>query len=198
MLKVGLTGGIGSGKTTVAQIFETLGVPVYYADERSKNILNTDPTIQTQLIELFGAEIYINGRLQNQVLAQKVFSDKEKLQQLNAIVHPAVAEDFKSWCNTQNSPYILKEAAILFEIGTYQQLDLNILISAEKALRIDRVMKRNGVSKEEVLKRMDKQWPDERKKALADFVIYNNQNESLIKQALHIHEDLIRQSNKSR
>lgn len=191
MLKIGLTGGIGSGKTTVAQIFERLHIPVFYADDESKSILNTNLQLQHKLKAEFGEAVYQNNQLAREKLAAIVFNDKEKLNRLNALVHPAVAERFKTWCEEQKAPYILKEAAILFETNSYKSLDKTILITASKELRIARVMQRNHTSKEEVLARMAKQWHDDKKEALADFVIRNDEKESLIKQILSIHESII-------
>ena len=194
MLRVGLTGGIGSGKTTVAGIFERLHIPVFYADDQSKAILNEDEALKQELTEHFGDHIYKNGILVREVLAKIVFNNTKKLELLNSLVHPAVAKRFDDWCQEQNSTYILKEAAILFETGSYRSLDKNILVTAPVELRMQRVMKRNNVNEEDVRSRMSKQWTDEQKAPLSDFIIVNDEKESLIKQILAIHESIIHPS----
>src|SRR5690606_22215644 len=150
---VGITGGIGSGKTTVAKMFESLGIPVYYADDEAKNLTATSPVIREGLIGLLGEETFKNGVLDRKYMAGKIFNDKDLLEKANAIIHPQVALHFENWVSNQSTPYVLKEAAILFESGSYQQCDKTILITAPEDIRIQRVMERDGVSKEEVLAR---------------------------------------------
>lgn len=194
MLKVGITGSIGSGKTTVCQIFSILGIPVYYADDRAKWLMNENPSIKKAIIDLLGQDAYsANQELNRSYVASKVFNDAEKLQALNQIVHPAVAEDGQSWQEEQkNTPYTLKEAALLFEAGSYKQLDKIICVVAEEDLRIKRVMSRDEVSAEEVKARMDKQWSQHKKMLESDFLIYNDGQHSLIKQVLHIHKRFLK------
>lgn len=186
MLVLGLTGGIGSGKTTVAQIFKSFGVPVYNSDERAKHILVNDKTVHQPLKEVFGEAVFINNIPDKQKLAKVVFSHKEKLKQLNAIIHPKVGEDFEAWKNAQNAEVVLKEAAILIESGAYKSVGKIIVISAPKAVRIKRVIDRDKVSEKEVLQRMSNQLTDEERLKYADFVIDNSGTRSLIPQVKDI------------
>lgn len=197
MYKVGITGGIGSGKTTVSKLFAELGVPVYYADDEAKKLTNESVEVKDALISLIGSEVYNNqGVLDRKLLASKIFSNKQLLQKVNAIIHPAVAEHFILWTAKQEAPYILKEAAILFETGSYKQLDATILVTASEELRVKRVMSRDGVTKEEVEKRMANQWEEERKIPLADYIITNNSTrEVLVKEIAKVHEDIISRAN---
>lgn len=185
---VGITGGIGSGKTTVCKIFEALGVPVYYADDRAKFLMANDSRIKEKIIAEFGEEAFEQGKLNRVYLAQQVFNSESKLQKLNAIVHPVVAEDFEKWSgNHSDARYVMKEAAILFESGAYQRVDTTVLINAPEKLRLERVMKRDGSSENDVLQRMRNQWTDERKAKLADHMINNDGFELLIPQVLELH-----------
>ncbi len=191
MIIVGITGGIGSGKTTVAKMFEALGVPVYYADDEAKKLTNTSVAIRESLVLLLGEETYINGILNRKFLANKIFNDKILLEKVNAIIHPRVAEHFQGWIATQDYQYILKEAAILYESGGYKQCDKVILVTAPKESRILRVMERDNVSKEEVEARMRNQWEDSEKIKLADFIIQNDQISQTLKQVQALHQQLI-------
>ena len=187
MLKVGITGGIGSGKTTVCRIFEVLGVPVYYADIRAKQLYEEDDELKSKVIDLFGESIYTSEGLNRAEVAHRVFADKELLNSLNAIVHPAVEKDFFKWAEKyRDMPFVVKEAAILFENGGYKKLDRNILVTAPEVLRIKRVMKRDGVTEEQVKDRIRHQWPDEKKIPLADFVIKCDEENLVIPQVLEI------------
>lgn len=192
MMILGLTGGIGSGKTTVARFFEALGVAVYYADDRAKRLMVQDQDLVASIKSLLGQEAYTtDGRLNRAFIASKVFADAELLQQLNQLVHPAVGRDFSKWAQEQEGSYVLKEAAILFENGSYQQADKNILVTAPLETRLERVMKRDGATREAVLARMQHQWPDEQKIPLADFVIENIDLEETRKQVNSLHKQLI-------
>lgn len=192
MLKIGITGGIGSGKTTVCRLFEMLGVPVYYADEASKKILDDDQQVHQSIVDLFGKEILDGaGKIDKKKLGGIVFKDKGKLDKLNAIVHPAVGLHFENWVKKQTSPYILKEAAILFESGANKQVDKVLLVTAPMELKIARTMKRDGVAREEVERRIQLQLTDEEKAKRSDFLIKNNDQEMLIPQVLAIHTALI-------
>jgi len=195
VIRVGLTGGMGSGKTTVAKIFEHLKIPVFYADDQAKEILDNNLKVKENLSEYFGAVLYAEGKLNRALLAEKIFDNPNAIAHVNSVVHPAVADEFSQWCNEQKATYCLKEAAILFETGAYKQLDQNILVTANKDLRIKRVTARNAWSANEIEKRMANQWEDEVKIPLADFVIYNNEKEMLIPQISKIHENLIRTAN---
>ena len=191
MLKIGLTGGIGSGKTTVAKMFSCLRIPVYNSDIRAKAIMQEDEQLKEQLVQAFGERAYDSGKLNRPFLASLVFSDELELQKLNAIVHPAIQKDFEQWASMQKASYIIKEAAILFESGANRGLDKVILVEAPEDLRIERVLKRDAVTKEEVRARISKQWTDSQKKPLSDFVIMNNEKSLLLEQVLKVHEELI-------
>ena len=191
MLKVGITGGIGSGKTTVCRIFETLGIPVFYADVVAKQIMVQDEILIKGVKASFGEESYLpGGVLNNKHIAGIVFNDAAELAKLNALVHPAVFRAFDSWLQALpvGTPYVLKEAALLFESGSYEMCDLNVLVTAADQLKMDRVMQRDGLSPEAVKARMDKQMTDRQKLKLSDHLIRNNETESLIEQVLILHK----------
>ena len=191
MLKVGITGGIGSGKSTISAVFVYLGVPCYNADTRSKWISNNHKEVVKEIESEFGKQAYINGEMNRPYIASIVFSNKEKLAVLNQIIHPRVAEDYQLFCEKhKDAPYTLKEAAIMFESGTNKTMDKVILVVADKETRIKRVMQRDAISRNEVISRMDKQMSDEEKLKLADFVIDNNGVELIIPQVLAIHAQL--------
>lgn len=187
---VGITGGIGSGKTTVAKIFESYGIPVYYADDEAKKLNDTSPIIKKGLIDLFGETIYVSEKLDRALLASKIFSDKELLKKVNELVHPQVAKHFKEWVSVQDSPYVLKEAAILFESGSDKHCDQVILVTAPENVRIERVMKRDKIEKEQVLARMKNQWDDKKKRKLSNFVIENLDLKNTEEQVARIHKIL--------
>lgn len=189
MLKIGITGGIGSGKTTVCRIFELLGVPVFYADSESKVILDEDAAVKEKLIESFGNDILLdNGNVDRKHLSDIVFSDRSKLEILNSIVHPAVFNRFKAWCETHSSqPYVIKEAAILFESGADKELDRVISVFAPREIRIRRVIERDKILWEDVLARMKQQITDEERIKRSSFVIYNDEEHPVIPQILNLH-----------
>jgi dephospho-CoA kinase len=191
MLKIGITGGIGSGKTTVALIFQVLGIPVYDADTRAKQLMNEDAALKEALSAVFGPDMYTDGRLNRSKLAALVFDDEAKLAQLNAIVHPATIKDAATWMQQQDAPYALKEAALIFESGSQQGLDYVIGVFAPESLRIQRAMQRDGSSREQVLARMSKQVSDSIKMRLCDFTIINDEQQLVIPQVLAIHEKLV-------
>ena len=194
MLKIGLTGGIGSGKTTVAQVFEKLGAPVFYADLEAKKCMQSDAGLIKQLKATFGNNIYVDRKLQKDRLASIVFNDDSALDTINRLVHPAVQKVFEEWCAAQNASYVLKEAAILFESGSDKELDQIVCISAPDDLRIQRVMQRDGITESQVLERISKQWEQSRKIELAHFHIVNNEKQLLIPQVLEVHSLLLKQS----
>lgn len=189
MHHLGITGGIGSGKTTVCKIFETLGIPIYYADERAKHLMSHDPELMAGIVDLFGPEAYLEPQVLNRAhIAKVAFNDKIKLNQLNALVHPAVGRDGLAWqAAQQNVPYTLKEAALLYESGSYRSLDKIIVVTAPLELRIERVMARDGAKREDVEARIAKQMPEAEKVKLADFVVHNDGQQALIPQVLAIH-----------
>lgn len=191
MLKIGITGGIGSGKTTICKVFETLGVPVFYADTVAKQIMTKDAVLMQGVKDTFGAESYFNdGTLNNKHIANIVFNNESELLKLNSLVHPAVFRAFDEWDAKlpKHLPYSLKEAALLFESGSYKMCDKNILVIAPHTLKIARVTQRDKVSEEQVLARMGKQFTDEQKIKMADYLIENNESKSIILQVLDLHE----------
>lgn len=190
---IGITGGIGSGKTTVCKIFEVLKIPVFYADVEAKKLLSL-PDIQLQLHQIFGEEIFENQEINKKALANIVFSHKHKLNQLNSVIHPAVAEKFNLWASLQKSDYVLKEAAILFESGGNEQVKKVIYVSAPENLRIDRVCLRDGVTAQEVKQRIANQWPEERKIQLSDYQIINDEKSELIPQIMQLHNTIINET----
>jgi dephospho-CoA kinase len=189
MKKIGITGGIGSGKTTVCKIFESLGIPVYYADDRAKALMIENKELVDGIKNLLGDEAYFDdGSLNRQHIASIVFQDKSKLEQLNGLVHPAVAKDGILWQQSQSLvPYTLKEAALLIESGSFQVLDYLITVWAPKETRIQRVIKRDGTTREEVEARIDKQMSEFEKLKLAQFVIINDGEKSLVQQVHKLH-----------
>lgn len=192
-LKIGITGGIGSGKTTVCRIFAEMDIPVYYADDRAKELMVNNLEVVTKLKALFGKNAYLNdGSLNRQHISNIVFSNKEMLEKLNAIVHPAVHEDGIAWQKAQkNVPYTLKEAALLFEAGSYKALDKMITVFAPKEIRLERVVARDQTTRAAVEARMDKQMDDLKKMHLADYVIFNDGKHPLIPQIHRLHRRLM-------
>lgn len=188
MYKVGITGGIGSGKTTCCRLFEKLGVPVYYADSEAKSLMYRNPTLKAKIKELLGSESYHrNGRPNRPFIASKVFTNKSLITKLNALIHPAVFQDLVEWFDRQKGEYALYEAALLVESGSYQYLDAVIVVTAPDDVRIERVMKRDGISKESVLNRMKNQLPQEEKIQHATYIIENIERSSLVPQVQKTH-----------
>ncbi len=188
---VGLTGGIGSGKTTIAKIFAVLGVSVYNSDERAK-MLYFQSSIKAKIIELLGSNAYHrDGTLNSHFISDKVFNSNELREKVDKIIHPAVKNDFECWSENQFSPYIIKESALLFETGIYKNLYKNILVTSPVQLRIARVKKRNSITEEEIIKRINVQMKDERKVKLADFVVINDETKLILPQVLTIHDTLM-------
>jgi dephospho-CoA kinase len=194
ILKIGLTGGIGSGKTTVAKIFELLNVPVYYADDASKRLYHTNKELMAGLKKHFGEDIYTNEELNRSKLAAIVFNDAEKLQLLNSLAHPITIKDAEDWIQQQTTPYIIKEAALLFEAGSAKGLDYIIGVSAPQDLRIQRVMDRDEIDREAVLSRMKRQMHEDEKMQLCDFIIENDEHQLVIPQVLKLHEQFLKMS----
>lgn len=187
MIKVGVTGGIGSGKSTVCKVFAALGIPVFEADPVAKELMNTNPELAEQLISLFGPSVYLpDHTIDRKYLARIVFNDSSLLEKLNKVVHPVVRDAFNNWCEKQKAPYIIHEAAILFESGFYKMMDKTIAVVADESERISRVTKRDKLTTEQVHDRIRNQWSDEQRMKLADFVIRNNDNDLIIPQILEI------------
>jgi dephospho-CoA kinase len=188
MLKIGLTGGIGSGKSTVAKVFELLNVPVYYADEASKRLYHTDKQLMADIKKQFGEDVYTENQLNRSKLAELVFNNPEKLELLNQLVHPPTIRDAEEWMRKQKAPYVIKEAALLFESGSVAGLDYVIGVKAPLHIRLKRAMDRDGLSREQVLNRMDRQLDEEIKMRLCDFIVENSEQKLVIPQVLELHE----------
>lgn len=193
MLKIGITGNIGSGKTTISKIFEVLGIPVFYADDEAKKVMVNDAIVIDELKQAFGSESYFeDGSLNRKHIAGIVFNNEKELKKLNAIVHPAVFRAFDNWLpHFKNAPYILKEAALLFESSSYKMCDKSIMVTAPLEMRIERVMLRDGLSRDEILSREAKQFSEEKKLELADYAIRNDNTESVIQQVLALHKQFL-------
>ncbi len=193
MLKIGITGGIGSGKTTVSKVFEILGIPVFYADDVAKSVMQTDELLIKNIKETFGSGAYDSDQaLNRKFLADIVFNDVQKLEKLNKLVHPAVFRAFDVWLAVQRKvPYILKEAALLFESGSYKLCDKNILVTSPEELKIKRVMLRDNISADQVKDRINKQYSEAQGIKLADFIIRNDEQQLLIPQVLRLHERFV-------
>jgi dephospho-CoA kinase len=191
MIKIGLTGGIGSGKTTVAKIFELLGIPVYYADDAAKRIMNEDEELKTAIQKQFGKDAYDNEGLDRTFLSAKVFTDPVQLEILNSLVNPATIRDAAKWMSQQKTSYTIKEAALIFESGSAEHLDYVIGVYAPTQLRIKRAMERNHLGYEEVTQRINKQLDENIKMKLCDFVIYNDEQHLLIPQVIELHKKLL-------
>ena len=194
MMVVGLTGGIGSGKTTIAKWFQSQNIPVYIADKEAKALMNRSKVIKRKLTSLFGEDAYKEGKLNREYLASKIFNDRTLLSKMNAIVHPKIGSHFNRWLKKQDSPYVIKEAAIIFENNLEYQYDYIITVVADKDLRIERVMKRDNASKEKVESIIRNQLSDEEKIKKSHFVINNNKLEEAKEQALSIHQILLKKS----
>lgn len=188
---IGLTGGIGSGKSMVARVFEVLGIPVYYADNEAKRLMNSDPGLKEAILKTFGEKAYDKTGLDRKFLSSVVFNDQAQLEKLNALVHPVTIRDAEEWRKRQSSPYIIKEAALLFESGANRYLHKVIGVSAPLDLRLKRVMGRDKITREEVLKRIEGQMDETRKMKMCDFVVINDEVEMIIPQILEIHRFLL-------
>ncbi|MDG1347312.1 MAG: dephospho-CoA kinase [Crocinitomicaceae bacterium] len=182
MLLIGITGGIGSGKSLVAKILETLKYPVFYSDSEAKNIVRSNDEVQNEIIRIFGPEAYLQGEYNRPFVAEKVFANQELLTQLNQLIHPAVRAAFDEFCDKSKAEIVFNEAAILFETGTYKSFDAVILVCSPEKLRVERLMKRDNASKEEIQARMNKQWSDDKKKKLTNLIIENDEKSSILEQ----------------
>lgn len=189
---IGLTGGIGSGKTTVSMMFKELGIPIYIADIEAKKLTNSSKIIKNEIIAVLGEKAYTDGNINNKYVAELIFNDIDLLNKINNIIHPRVAEHFKKWSNNQNAPYIIKEAAILYENDGYKKCDFTILITAPFEVRIERVLKRDSITKGEILDRIKNQWTDAKKEKFADFLIENIHLDATLKKVKAIHLYLLK------
>lgn len=191
MKVIGLTGGIGSGKTTVANMFKSLGVPIYIADDEARKLSNTSKVIRRKLIKLLGESAYMDGVLNSKFISNLIFSDPILLKKVNEIIHPRVGRHFKKWLKKQTTPYCIMETAILFENDGYKSCDLTILITCPKAIRIKRVLARDKTTMRAILNRIENQWTDERKAEIADIIIENIDINSTQRQVLELHKSFI-------
>ena len=195
MLKIGITGGIGTGKSTICDIFALLGIPVYNADKAAKRLMATNEGLKKQLIATFGTAAFTNtGDLDTTYIANKVFTDEKALKHLNALVHPAVLADFDQWCSQQQAPYVLKEAALLIESGSYKQCDFTILVESPLALRIQRLLSRDNSSEAQIRARIANQLPEEEKAKVANYLLLNDEKHLLIPQILALHTQFLKAS----
>jgi dephospho-CoA kinase len=192
LIKVGVTGGIGAGKSLICSILERIGYPVFYSDIEAKKIITSNPQVRTDLIELFGIQIFKNGQLDRNLLASLLFSDSTFIEKINSIVHPKVREEFENWALSQDSPLVFNEAAILFETGSYKNFDATILVTAPLEIRLNRVMNRDNSIKADVQKRIDNQWSDEQKAILSTYRIQNNGIQSVLDQLDEVLNELIK------
>ena len=191
MKKIGITGGIGSGKTYVAEVFRSLGIPIFYADIQAKKLMISSEKLIKLLKKEFGNEIYENADLNKAKLSSIVFSNSDKLQKLNSLVHPIVKQEFSNWCKRQISPYVIKEAAILFESNSHLGLDAVICVSAPLVLRMKRLLKRDNFNEKEIKKRIENQITQEDKEKQSDYIIINDEKDLLLPQIIKIHKKLI-------
>ena len=191
--KIGITGGIGAGKSLIAQIFQVLNIPVYNADQRAKSLMISDKQTREAIISLLGPKAYLpDGRLHSEYIASRVFPDPWLLNSLNAIIHPAIARDYHTWHVSQvDVPYTLKEAALLYDAGSYLTMDAIIVVAADEEVRIQRVMQRDRCSREDVQSRLNRQWSEDRRLQLADYVITNDGLQPLVPQVLRVHKEIL-------
>jgi dephospho-CoA kinase len=190
-MKIGITGGIGSGKTSVCRVFKVLGIPVFSADDEARIIMDSDNEIIEEIKEIVGKDIYSSGYLDRTELARLIFNDEDLLREINGVVHPVVFEYFKKWKKSVLAPYVIMEAAILFESRAYELVDRIITVVAPVEERIERVIRRNNLTREQIIDRIKNQMPDEEKIRLSDYVIYNSEHEMIIPSILKIHEEIL-------
>ena len=188
---IGLTGGIGSGKSKILSVFSSYGIPCYESDRRAKCLMQEDAELKSQIKSFFGDQIYENDQFNQRKLAKLVFANKGKLEALNSLVHPRVKMDFKSFVSQQDTPYIIKEAAILFETGGEKDCDATILVTAPEKLRLQRVLNREKISSMDIKARINNQWSDSRKIPLADYIINNIDWDKTLKKIDEIHQKLL-------
>jgi dephospho-CoA kinase len=190
MKKIGLTGNIGSGKTTIASLFEVFGIAVFNADNEAKRLMSDDKILKNELIVAFGKEVFVENKLNRKYLADLAFSDELVLKKLNSLVHPFVQHAFDKWSDEQISPYVIKEAAILFESNNYQSLDAIICVTCPEDIRLERLLKRDNISKKQLIQRINNQWQEEKKKSMSDYIVINDNSCLVTPQVLKIHNTL--------
>ena len=195
MIKIGITGGIGSGKTLISSVIEHIGYPVFYSDIESKIILEKDQKVKSDMVYLFGEDIYILNKLNRQLLSNLLFSNKSLIKKVNSIVHPQVRLKFDQWSKSKTTTIVFNEAAILFETGAYKNFDASILVVAPQEVRLGRVMLRDGLSEEQIISRINNQWLDEDKINLASYVISNDGSEPILYQVENVIDNLLILSN---
>lgn len=192
MIKVGLTGGIGSGKTTVARMFSDLGVPIYNSDEEAKRLMEENPDVRAAILQLLGEKAFQDEKLNKKYISQRVFNDRPLLKKLNSIVHPAVRKDFLTWMERWQNPYVIQESALIFEIGSQDFYDKIVLVTAPENIRIDRILERNPLNRrDEISARIRNQWDDSRKIKASDYIIENLNLERTRAQVIQIHHQLM-------
>lgn len=194
MLRIGLTGGIGSGKTTVAKIFEALNIPLYYADDAAKRLMNTDNALKQGIIDLLGREAYNANGLDRKKVSALLFNNPEKVKAMNALVHPVTIQDAVLWMQQQTAPYAIKEAALIFESGSEKELDYIITVTAPESVRIQRIRERDHLDEDAIRKRMQHQLPEAAKIEKSDFIVVNDGTQMLIPQVVEIHQTLLKHS----
>ena len=182
MIKIGVTGGIGAGKSIVCTVLERMGYPVFYSDIEAKKIISSNSVVKNHLIESFGSQVFKNNQLNRTYLSNLLFSDSTLIDKMNSIVHPKVREAFDSWTLIQNSSIVFNEAAILFETGAFKNFDATLLVTAPLKLRLKRVASRDSATEEQIMKRINNQWSDEQKKVLATFILLNDDSQSVLNQ----------------
>ena len=192
-MKIGVTGGIGSGKTTVCRVFSALGIPVFAADEEARKIMETDPSVMQKVNDIAGVEIYTGGILNRSELAGLIFNNRELLDKINKVVHPVVRENFNNWQMSQGSDYVILEAAILFESGSFRSVDRIITVVAPVEERIERVVRRNNLTREQIMERIRNQTEDDYKVSRSDYVIDNADDKLIVPEILRIHEEILKQ-----
>lgn len=192
MKKIGLTGGIGSGKTTISKIFQMLGTPIYNSDEAAKKILKNNSLAKNQILQYFGQKVLTNNKFDNKKIADIIFKQKEKLKIINSIIHPLVTNDFKAWCENQKTKYIIKESALIFKSNTHKELDHIIFVKSPLKLRIQRIKNRDGKNESEIFSIIKNQSSDEFLEKKCDYIITNDENSFLTEQILRLHEIFIK------
>jgi dephospho-CoA kinase len=197
-LKLGVTGGMGSGKTTVCKVFEVLGIPVFSADDEAKKIQDNDRDLQIKINSLAGRDLFPSGRLDRPELAKLIFNNKELLEKVNSLIHPVVSSSFREWVKKQDSPYSIMEAAILFESGAFRLMDKILTVVTPLEERIERLIRGNRLSREQIIERIKNQIDDESRVKQSDFVISNSENDMIIPAIIGIHEEMLKLYNKEK